>query len=67
VSKQVYFVIAVDLDDKEVFIADDTYSARFSEDEQVWDTDINEWVEDEDRKHYLDALDLLNNKKLARD
>ena len=66
-SKQVFFVIGVDLDDEEVFIADDTYSARFSEDEQVWDTDINEWVEDEDRKYYLDALDLLNNKKLARE
>jgi hypothetical protein len=66
-SKQVFFVIGVDLDDKEVFISDDTYSARFSEDEQVWDTDANEWIEDDDRKYYLDALDLLNTKRLAKD
>jgi hypothetical protein len=44
-ARLVHFVIAVDLDDKSVSIDDGTYTARFSPREQVWDTDLNEWVE----------------------
>jgi hypothetical protein len=44
-TRLVHFVIAVDLDDKSVSIDDGTYTARFSPREQVWDTDLNEWVE----------------------
>jgi hypothetical protein len=44
-ARIIHFVIAVDLDDKSVSIDDDTYTARFSPREQVWDTDLNEWVE----------------------
>ena len=44
-ARLVHFVIAVDLDDKSVSIDDGTFTARFSPREQVWDTDLNEWVE----------------------
>jgi superoxide dismutase len=67
VSKQVYFVVAVDLDEGVPFIDDDTFTARFSKTEQVWDTELNEWVEDEDQELYSQALEILNTKPLARD
>jgi hypothetical protein len=44
-ARLVHFVIAVDLDDKSVSIDDGTYTARFSPSEQVWDTELDEWVE----------------------
>ena len=44
-ARIIHFVIAVDLDDKSVSVDDETYTARFSPSEQVWDTDLNEWVE----------------------
>ena len=44
-ARLVHFVIAVDLDDKSVSIDDGTFTARFSPREQVWDTELNEWVE----------------------
>ena len=66
-SKQVYFVVAVDLDEGVPFIDDDTFTARFSKTEQVWDTELNEWVEDEDQELYSQALEILNTKPLARD
>lgn len=67
-SRQVHFVITVDLDDKVPFIDDETYTARFSKDEQVWDTDKSEWVEYGDEMElYYEALDILNNTPLAKD
>ena len=66
-SKQVYFVVAVDLDEKVPFIDDDTFTARFSKTEQVWDTELNEWVEDDDLELYNQALEILNSKPLASD
>ncbi len=66
-SKQVYFVIAVDLDEKAPFIDDDTFTARFSKTEQVWDTDKNEWVEDPELELYNQALEILNTTPLAKD
>jgi len=44
-ARIIHFVIAVDLDDKSVSIDDGTFTARFSPSEQVWDTELNEWVE----------------------
>lgn len=66
-SKQVYFVVAVDLDEKVPFIDDDTFTARFSKSEQVWDTELKEWVEDDDLELYNQALEILNSKPLASD
>lgn len=66
-SRQVYFVVAVDLDEEVPFIDDETYTARFSKDEQVWDTELKEWIEDEDLELYGKALEILNNKPLAKD
>jgi hypothetical protein len=42
-TRLVYFVIAVDLDDKSVSVDDETFTARFSKSEQVWDTELSEW------------------------
>jgi hypothetical protein len=64
-SKQVYFVVAVDLDEGVPFIDDDTFTARFSKSEQVWDTELGEWVEDDDLELYNKALEILNTKPLA--
>lgn len=66
-SKQVYFVIAVDLDTKEAFIDDGTFEMRFGKDEQVWDTETDDWTEDEDLVLYNEALAILNSKPLAKD
>jgi hypothetical protein len=62
-SKQVYFVIGVDLDSKEPFIDDDTFTARFSKSEQVWDTETNEWVSDPELELYAEALEIINKKR----
>jgi hypothetical protein len=64
-SKQVYFVVAVDLDEGVPFIDDDTFTARFSKSEQVWDTELSEWVEDPELDLYNQALEILNSKPLA--
>ncbi len=62
-SRQVYFVVGVDLDSKEPFIDDDTFTARFSKSEQVWDTELNEWVSDPELELYAEALEILNKKR----
>ena len=65
-SKQVYFVIGVDLDEGVPFIDDETFSARFSKSEQVWDTETNEWCDYGDEMElYHQALEILNSKPLA--
>jgi hypothetical protein len=67
-SRQVHFVIAVDVDDKNVFIDDETYSAKFDLCQGYWDTEKEQWIEDEDGSLYYEALAILNNKaQLERD
>jgi hypothetical protein len=66
-SKQVYFVIGVDLDDNEVFIDDEAFKARFDKYEQVWDTEKSEWTEDEDLELYSKALEILNGTPLNKE
>jgi len=67
-SKQVHFVIAVDVDEKTVYIAEDTYAAKFDYAQGYWDTDKEEWLEDSERLLYDQALKILNTKaKLERD
>lgn len=44
-ARIIHFVIAIDLDDKSVSVDDETYTARFSPSEQVWDTELEQWVE----------------------
>ena len=61
-SKQVHFVIAVDVDEKTVYIDDDTYAAKFDYAQGYWDTDKEEWLEDSDRLLYDQALEILNTK-----
>jgi hypothetical protein len=65
-SRQVYFVIGVDLDDKTVFIDDGTFTARFGKDEQVWDEAKQEWREYENDE-YENAVEILNKKPLEDD
>lgn len=67
-SRQVMFVISVDLDTKEVFIDDDSLVARFASNEQIWNTETEEWEADDDESTaYYEALEILNTKKLNSD
>jgi hypothetical protein len=66
-SRQVYFVIAVDLDEGVPFIDDEVFTARFGKSEQVWDTEKSEWIPDPELELYSQALEILNSKPLARD
>jgi hypothetical protein len=66
-SKQVYFVIGVDVDDKEVFIDDEAFIARFDKHQQAWDTEKSEWIRDEDLELYSKALEILNTTPLNKE
>ena len=66
-SKIVYFVIGVDLDAKSAFIDDDTFVARFADDEQVYDDITGEWSHDYNQESYNEALKILNNTPIAKD
>ena len=66
-SRQVVFVISVDIDDKEVFIDDALFTARFGKDEQVWDSELEEWRGDADSELYYQALEILNNTPLRKE
>jgi len=62
------FVIAVDVDEKEVYIDDDSLVARFASNEQVWNTDTQEWeLDTEDAALYQEALELLNTLRVKQD
>jgi hypothetical protein len=66
-SKVVYFVVGVDLDSKEPFIDDGMFTGRFQRHEQVWNTETNQWEEDDQAFLYEDALAILNTKPLAKE
>lgn len=66
-SKQVYFVIGVDIDSKEPFIDDESFMARFGKHEQVWDTDLECWIDDDNQNLYSQALEILNTTSLAKE
>lgn len=62
------FVLAVDVDTKEVFIDDESLVARFSGNEQVWNTDTQQWESDDDEATlYGQALEILNTTPIAKD
>lgn len=65
-AREIHFVIAVDIDNGTLSIDDGTYQARFSSNEQVWDTDKTEWRELQGKEYEL-ALELLNTKRLEND
>lgn len=66
-SRIVHFVIGVDLDEGVPFIDDATFTARFGKDEKVYDTEKNEWREEDYDEEYLPALEILNTVPLAKD
>jgi hypothetical protein len=67
-SKQVVFVVTVDLDTKQVFIDDDLLVARFASHEQVWDTATQKWeADDEEATLYQEALNILNTTLPTKD
>ena len=66
-SKQVVFVITVDIEDREAFIDDALFMAKFGKSEQAWDTDAQEWVEDPDNELYYQALEILNTVPLNKE
>lgn len=65
-SRIVYFVVGVDLDEKVAFIDDDVFTARFDKDEKLWDDDAAEWREEDYDTEYLPALEILNTVPLAK-
>ena len=66
-SKQVVFVITVDIEDREAFIDDALFMAKFGKSEQAWDTDAQEWVEDPENELYYQALEILNTVPLNKE
>jgi hypothetical protein len=67
-AKQVYFVVAVDLDEGVPFIDDAVLTARFASDEQVWDTETEKWESDDEAATlYLKALEILNRVPLGKE
>lgn len=65
-SRLIYFVVGVDLDNEEVYIDDETFSQMFTRSQQVWDTGLNTWREYEGEE-YERALEFLNSKPLRND
>ena len=65
-SREIHFVLAVDLDSQTVSVDDGTYVARFQPSEQVWDTDLLAWRDYEEGEYDL-ALQILNTKPLEND
>jgi len=61
-SREMHFVIAVNVDTKEIYIDDDTYTARFTSSESYFDTNQEKWFEDLDQLVYGEALEILNAK-----
>jgi hypothetical protein len=59
-ARLVYFVVAVDLDAKSVFVDDDVFTARFGEDEQVFDDVSGEWSGLDWDDEFLPAQAILN-------
>lgn len=58
-TRQVHFVVVVDLDEKSWRVDDDTFTARFGKDEGTWHADVEEWratTWDEN----VEALEILN-------
>lgn len=67
-SREIHFIVVVNIDDKTVRIDDDTFITRFSSKEQVWDTELSEWRDfDEEATEYTEAVQILNNSKLERE
>lgn len=66
-SRQVHFVVAVDVDEEKLYIDDETYTARFSDNEVVWNTETNEWQEDINNTYYEKALRIFNTKRAEDD
>jgi len=63
-SREVLFVVAVDVDKKTVYIDAETEAVRFTPDEGYFDTEKGEWFEDTDDVLYQQALEILETKKL---
>lgn len=64
-TREVYFVVAVNLDDQTITIDDNEFTARFAPHEQVWDYDLEQW-RDYAEGEYERALLILNTKHIER-
>lgn len=58
-SKQVHFVVCVDLATKEWWVDDESFSSRFHEDEGTWNAETQEW-ESTTWDDNIEALKILN-------
>lgn len=60
-SKRVYFVVAVDLDTKEVFVDDERFVALSPKEESTFDTITGEWSETDWDDEFIPAQEILLN------
>lgn len=58
-AKQVHYVVVVDLETKTFWPDDETFMARFTENEGTWNTETNQW-EATDWADNLAGLEILN-------
>jgi len=63
-SKQVRYVVMVDLDTKTFWPDDETFTARFAENEGTWNTETQKWEETEWEDNVA-GLEILNWTKEA--
>lgn len=66
-SRVVYFVVGVDLEDGKPFIDDEVFMARFGKHEKLWDASAAEWREEDYDTEYLPALEILNTVALGKE
>jgi hypothetical protein len=64
-SRWVHFVVAVDIDNNQVMLDDDTLRAKFQE--TLYDDVAEEWREEDYETEYLPALKILNKTKLGKE
>ena len=57
-SRIVYFVVGVDIDEKQIFIDDTVFTARF--DQGLYDTETREWRSEDWDNEYIPALEALH-------
>jgi hypothetical protein len=58
-GKQVHFVVVADLDSESWWIDDETFTARFGNNEGTWNTETEDWEATSDDDHWK-ALNILN-------
>lgn len=65
-AREIKFIISIDLDAQTSSIDDGSFTIRYQDWEQVWNTDTQDWQPYKEGEYDL-ALQILNTKKLEDD